>query len=103
MKLLSVLTVLALAAAAFLYVENQNLNDRLDTLEERVDAVDPSRTTGPRAVVLDRQAIRRVSGLSTCLARLHAQVVSLWNSGKLPPDDPLCKKRFYGLGPRVGD
>jgi hypothetical protein len=103
MKLLSVLTVLALAAAAFLYVENRNLEDRLKTLEERVDSVERSRTAMPTASSFDREATLRMNGLSTCLAQLHAQVVGLWNAGTLSADGPYCKKRFYGLGPRVGD
>ncbi|MGH2818285.1 MAG: hypothetical protein ACRDJS_07475 [Actinomycetota bacterium] len=103
MKLLSVLTLLALAAAAFLYVQNQNLDDRFKSLEERVDIVERSQTTTPTASSFDKEATRRMNGLSICLAQLHAQVVSLWNAGELPPDGPHCRKRFYGLGPRVGD
>jgi hypothetical protein len=103
MKLLSVLTVLALAAAAFLYVENQNLNDRFESLEERVDSVERSQTTTPTALSFEKKATRRMNAVSTCLAQLHAQVVGLWNAGSLLADGPYCKKRFYGLGPRVGD
>jgi hypothetical protein len=103
MKLLSLLTTIALAAAAFLFVENQNLDDRFKALEERVNTVERSQTTTPTASSFDKEATRVMNGLATCLAQLHAQVVSLWNAGQLPPDGPQCKRRFYGLGPRVGD
>ena len=99
MKLLTGLVAVALGAVVVLLLQNQDLGSRVEVLENSAKSIDASPTASPP----EKQATDKVDALSTCMAQLHAQVVSLWNDGLLPPDGPFCKKHFYGLGPRVGD
>lgn len=99
MKLVAGIAVAALAGVIALVFQNQNLNDRLESLE---NAPKPAATSQPEPSLEEKNA-ERMNAVSTCLAQLHAQVVSLWNDGLLPPDGRYCKKHLYGLGPRVGD
>jgi hypothetical protein len=87
-----------MVAVLVLFLQNQDLRDRVETLENAARQADVTQEApSPNGVP------KRVDALSTCLAQLHAQVVSLWNDDLLPPDGMYCKKRFYGVGPRVGD
>lgn len=99
MKLVAGIAALALAAVVALFFQTQNLNDRLEALENAPQPIEASQPVPST----DKKAIDRMNAVSTCLAQLHAQVVGLRNGGPLPPDDGYCKKHFYGFGPRVGD
>lgn len=99
MKFVAGVAAVAFAAAIALFFQNQNLVDRVELLE---NASRPIETPDPNPLV-GADTTTRVNALSTCLAQLHAQVVTWWNDDKLPLGSRYCKKHFYGLGPRVGD